>query len=122
MNSVSNVPAIELLAEAANTVMMPTSATPIISIAAVRAVRFGFRVALRVASSPLSSRRRSGSPNTSATGPGEHGINALLLLAPAPASPASTDTAPTSAVEQEHGLAPSAAMPGPWSRCRVTLG
>ena len=68
VNSVSSEPAIDVFAEAANTVMKPTSATPIIIDAAVRAVRFGFRVALRVASSPLSPRSRSGSPNNLATG------------------------------------------------------
>ena len=56
VNSVSSEPAIDVFAEAANTVMKPTSATPIISDAAVRAVRFGLRMAFRVASSPLSPR------------------------------------------------------------------
>ena len=68
VKSVSSEPAIDVFADAANTVMKPTSATPIISDAAVRAVRFGLRIALRVASSPLSPRSRSGRPNSLATG------------------------------------------------------
>ena len=72
VNSVSSEPAIDVFAEAANTVMKPTSATPIISDDAVRAVRFGLRIALRVASSPLSPRIRSGTPNSRGDRAGEH--------------------------------------------------
>ena len=87
VKSVSSEPAIDVFAEAANTVMKPTSATPIISDAAVRAVRFGFRVALRVASSPLSPRSRSGTPSTLATGRASTG--------PSTATPANVASAPT---------------------------
>ena len=87
VNSVSSEPAIDVFAEAANTVMKPTSATPIISDDAVRAVRFGFRIALRVASSPLSPRIRSGTPNTLATGRASTG--------PRTATPTNVASAPT---------------------------
>ena len=72
VKSDSSEPAIEVFADAANTVMNPTSATPIISDDAVRAVRFGLRMALRVASSPLSPRIRSGRPKHSSDRAGEH--------------------------------------------------
>ena len=50
--------AIDVLAEAANTVMKATSATPIISADAVAAVRRGLRVAFSRASVPAMPRKR----------------------------------------------------------------
>ena len=93
VKSVSSDPASDALADAANTVMKPTSATPIISEAAVRAVRFGLRMALRVASSPESPRARSGKPNTLATGRASTGLRTAtptnVASAPSPTSASS---------------------------------
>ena len=62
--------ATDVRAEAANTVMKATSATPIISAEAVAAVRFGFRVAFSRASVPAMPRNRgSGEPTIRANGP-----------------------------------------------------
>src|ERR671910_2922592 len=105
VNSFSSEPAMEVFAEAANTVMNPTRPTPIIRAEAVRAVRFGFRIALRVASSPLSPRIRSGMPNTLATGRASTGPSTdtptNVTSAPTPTSaispprPASSAATPT---------------------------
>ena len=110
VNSDSSEPAIEVFAEAANTVMNPTSATPIISDDAVRAVRFGLRKALRVASSPLSPRIRSGRPNTDATGRASTGPRTdtptNVVSAPTPTSasspprPASSAATPAAVITE----------------------
>ena len=72
VKSVSSEPASDVLADAANTVMKPTSATPIISDAAVRAVRFGLRIALRVASSPATPAGPQRQAEHLGDRPGEH--------------------------------------------------
>ena len=97
--SLSSEPATDVFIEAAKTVMNPTSPTPIISDDAVRAVRFGLRIALRVASSPLSPRNRSGTPNNRAIGRASTGPSTdtptNVASAPTPTSAISPDS-PTS--------------------------
>ena len=74
-------------AEAPKTVMSPTSATPIISAAAVADVRFGFRFAFSSASSPVMPfRPRIGQPSTALTG--------RAMSGPSNATPRKTMNAP----------------------------
>ena len=74
-------------AEAPNTMMRPTSATPIISAAAVADVRFGFRFAFSSASSPVMPFiLRIGHPSTALIG--------RAMVGPSTAMPMKTTNAP----------------------------
>ena len=82
---------IDAFADAANVMMKPTSATPIIRAAAVDAVRFGVRMAFSRPRAPLTPPNRAiGQPITRATGRASTGANTATAMkitaAPRPTS------------------------------------
>ena len=99
--SVSTALLIDALVDAANVAMKPTRATPIISAAAVDAVRFGLRIAFCRASEPLILvARRIGQPSSRAAGRASTGASTAtptnVTRAPTPTSGIASPDSPAS--------------------------
>ena len=95
MNARSTAPSIEPRRPAAKIVTKATSATPIISAAAVAAVRAGLRIEFSRARRPLTpNSRSSGAPTSQASGRTSCGENSATPRNTATAPPPSVAAAP----------------------------